>query len=254
MHNMRSILLAAIVAVVPACTTDIGGGAPIGGGGDDTGGGGGGGGGGGTTDTGRVAATVDQDTVTTELGQTVKLTYSLASMNGYAGTVTATPSVTDAGGAAVAGWTLTADHPSVTLAADGTAQIVLTVAIPTNDAELAPVVKLGLSDGTTNADIASTFTVMNQVTVMLDVAGSTNGLHTTWPAKNAPIHIKSGATVIFHNGDVVPHEIHSGGGIPHESGALAAGADYKIANVTSDASWYCHIHENGTDSRGVVVE
>ncbi|MEO8842285.1 MAG: hypothetical protein ABI704_11985 [Kofleriaceae bacterium] len=184
----------------------------------------------------------------------MKLTYSLASMNGYAGTVTATPSVTDAGGTAVAGWTLTADQPSVALVADGTAQIVLTVAIPTNDAELAPIVKLGLSDGTTDATVASTFTVMNQVTVMLDVAGSANSLHTTWPAKNAPLHIKSGATVIFHNGDVVPHEIHSGGGIPHESGPLAAGADYKIANVTSDASWYCHIHESGTDSRGVVVE
>jgi hypothetical protein len=252
---MRSILLAAIFAVAPACTTDIGGtpagGGGGGGGGDDTGGGGGGGG---TTDTGRISATVDMDAVTTELGQTVKLTYSLASMNGYAGTVTATPSVANAGGTAVAGWTLTPDQPSVALVADGTAQIVLTVAIPTNDAELAPIVKLGLSDGTTNATVSSNFTVMNQVTVMLDVAGSASGLHTTWPAKNAPLHIKSGATVIFHNSDVVAHEIHSGGGIPHESGSLAAGAEYKIANVTDDASWYCHDHESGADSRGVVVE
>jgi len=248
---MRSILLA-VLAVASACTVDIGGNGSTGGGGG--GGGGGDTGGSGTTDTGRVSATVDQDAVTTELGQTVKLTYALASMNGYAGTVTATPSVTNAGGTAVAGWTLTADQPTVNLAADGTAQIVLTVVIPTDDAELAPIIKLGLSDGTTTATVASSFTVMNQVTVMLDVAGSASGLHTTWPAKNAPLRIMSGATVIFHNGDIVAHEIHSGGGIPHESGSLAAGAEYKIANVTSDASWYCHDHESSTDSRGVIVE
>ena len=97
---MRSILLATLVAITPACSPDItvgpvrrhrrrvkrrraAGGTPAVA----------------TTvaasaNTGKVAVTVDQGTVTTGLGKTVALTYTIASQNGYAGTVTVTPSVT----------------------------------------------------------------------------------------------------------------------------------------------------------------
>ncbi len=244
---MRSILLASIAALAfPACVQDIsssGTGTGSDTGSDTTGTGETGGGG----STPSIAAAVDQSTVSTELGKTVKLTYTVTSENGYAGTVTATaPTMT--------GWTITATPASATLAAGGTTTIELDVAIPTDATDLAPSIALGLSDGTNSTSVASTFTVAKQLTVNLDAAGSANGTHVTWPAKNAPLKIRSGTVVIFHNADTVQHEIHAGGGIAHESGELQAGADYKTAPVTSDATWYCHNHEAGGDSRGVVVE
>jgi hypothetical protein len=34
---------------------------------------------------------------------------------------------------------------------------------------------------------------------------------------------------------------------------LQAGADYKTAPITTDAVWYCHLHEVSGDSRGVTI-
>ncbi|MEO8551925.1 MAG: hypothetical protein ABI678_18240, partial [Kofleriaceae bacterium] len=82
-----------------------------------------------------------------------------------------------------------------------------------------------------------------------------SGVHSDWPAKNAPIKIRAGTTVTFHNSDTIPHEIHSGGGIPHEGGALNPGMDYTKTNVTDDATWYCHIHGGDSGlSRLISVE
>ncbi|MEO8551789.1 MAG: hypothetical protein ABI678_17550, partial [Kofleriaceae bacterium] len=166
---MRSLLLATLLAVTPACLVgggditgnDTGGGSNNGGGGDN----GGGDTGGGTTNNGKVEVTVDQDAVTTQLGKTVTLTYTITSQNSYVGTVTVTPTVTNAGGTAVPDWTLTTDQASLTLAANGMATVVLTAKIPTDDVDLAPVVKLGISDGTTTAQVASNFTVANTLVI-----------------------------------------------------------------------------------------
>jgi hypothetical protein len=252
---MRSILFASIAALaIPACTQEIG----TGTGGDDTGGGSGGGGGGGggsgtgSADTGNVSMTVDQTTVSTALGMTTMLTYTAASMNGYTGTITVTPTVADAGGTAITGWTLTPDQTSVALTAGGTATIKLTAAVPTNEAELAPVVTMAFSDGTTSSKVTSDFTVANILTITLDAVGT--GVHATWPLKNDPIHILKGATVTFHNGDVIAHEIHSGGGIKHESGPLPAGMDYTTTDVQAEADWYCHDHEGGGNTRAILVD
>ena len=247
---MRSILFASIAALaIPACTQEIGTGA--GKGGDDTGGGSDTGGTG-SADTGKVSMTVDQTTVSTALGMTTTLTYTAASMNGYTGTITVTPSVADEGGIAIAGWTLTPDQTSVSLTADGTATIKLTAMVPTNEAELAPVVTMSFSDGTTSSKVTSNFTVANILTITLDAVGT--GVHATWPLKNDPIHIMKGATVTFHNGDVIAHEIHSGGGIKHESGPLPAGMDYTTTDVEAEADWYCHDHEGGGNTRAILVD
>lgn len=257
---MRSLLLATLIAITPACVAgDITDGTGTGGnnGGGNNGGGGDNGGGdngGGSASTGKVATTVDQTTVNTQLGQTVKLTYTLTSQNDYAGTVTVTPSVTDAGGTAVPGWTLTADQPSVALNANGTATVILTAKIPTDGMELAPRVKLGVSDGTTSSDVTSAFTIENRVIIDLAAVGMA-APHVDWPASNVVLKIRSGTAVTFHNSDTVAHEIHSGGGVPHESGALNPGQDYTTMNVTDDASWYCHAHEGSSGvNRKIMVE
>ena len=249
LHNMRSILFATIAALaIPACTQEIGGG-PTGG---DDGSGIGSDPGTGSADTGTIAMTVDQTTVSTALGLTTTLTYTATSMNGYAGNVTVTPSVANAGGTAVAGWTLTPSQTTLALAANGTATVTMDVMVPTNDAELAPVITMAFSDGTTSSKVTSNFTVANVLTITLDAVGT--GVHATWPLKNDPIHILKGATVTFHNGDTIAHEIHSGGGIKHESGPLPAGMDYTTTDVEAEADWYCHDHEGGGNTRAILVD
>jgi len=172
-----------------------------------------------------------------------------------ASSCTATPRITNAAQAAVTGWTLAPTPASVTLTDGSTAQVKMNVAVPTDDAELAPIIALDLSDGSSTATVSTDLSVKNQLTINLDAAGSASGTHTSWPAKNAPIKIRSGATVIFHNADTVVHRIHASGGIVHEPSDLAAGGDYNAGKVTSSATWYCHDHENATnDSRLVNVE
>jgi hypothetical protein len=254
---MRSILLAALIAaIVPACTTDITGDPGTGGTGGNggtggTGGTGGGGTGGGdngsgtgTADNGKVAVTVDQPAVSSDLGKTIALTYTVSSVSGYAGTVTVTPTITNAADGTVTGWTLTPSQASVTLTDGSMSTVTMNVMIPTDAMELMPIIKLDVSDGTSTAEVSSNFTIAKKVTIDLPPVGA--GTHTDWPAKNAPLKIRAGTTVTFHNSDTIAHEIHSGGGIPHEGGALNPGSDYTTTNVTDDATWYCHIH--GTDS------
>ena len=243
---MRSLLLVSIAALAfPACVQDISGGGTAAQG-SDTAGAGSGSGETGTGSTPSISAAVDQSSVTTDLGTTVKLTYTFASQNGYVGNVTLSPT-------AMTGWTFTATPSTVALTDGGTATAELTVTVPTAPASLTPSIALGINDGTNTTTVSSAFSIANQLTVNLDAAGATMATHTAWPAKNIPIRIHSGTVIIFHNADTVAHEIHAAGGILHEGGALQAGADYKTAPVTTAATWYCHLHEAGTDSRGVTI-
>ena len=245
--NMRRILLASISAFAfPACVQDISGGG-LGAQGSDTGSGDTG------SDTGTgatasMSAAVDRSTVSTELGKMVKLTYTFTSQNGFTGSLALTPPT-------ITGWTITANPSTVTLAASGTATAELDVMVPTDATELAPSVALGVNDGTNSTSVASAFTVANQLTIVLDAAGSAMGLHTSWPGQNAPTRIRSGTKIVFHNSDVVAHRIHSGGSITHEPSDLAPGADYIATDIQTTTSWYCHDHEGAAGvNRPVVVE
>lgn len=253
---MRSILLAILVAaVVPACTTDITG-EPGTGGGDMGGTGGTGGTGGGDTgggdngsgtgeaSNGKVVVTVDQPTVNSDLGKTIALTYTVSSMSGYAGTVTVTPTITNAANGTVTGWTLTPSQSSVALTDGSMSTVTMNVMIPTDTMELMPIIKFDVSDGTSTAEVTSNFTLARAVTIDLAPVGA--GTHTDWPAKNVPLKIRAGTTITFHNSDTIQHEIHGNAGIKHEGGPLNPGADYTVQNVTDDGTWYCHIH--GADS------
>ena len=266
---MRNTVLAGLLALaLPAClvgTGDIsgdpgaggggttgGGGGDQGGGGDTGGGGGGGTGGGGMTPTPKVAATVDQPTVSTELQTATTLNYTIVGSNGFAGAVTVTPSVVDAQGAAVTGWTLTADKTSVTLDANGTAQVAVKVMIPSDDVALTPTVKLDLASSAPAVTVDSAFTIKNQVTIAIDAGTGTSAPHSNLPLPNSRLTIHSGTKVIFHNADTIPHRIHADGGIAHEANDLAPGADY-VTTPSGDADWYCHDHESSAQARLVNV-
>ncbi len=263
---MRSFLLAGFVAVLlPACVvgtgeitdegtggdqsgTNTGGGADEGtGGGDGTGTGTGTG----TTSTPRIVATVDKTTVSSELGKTEKLMVTIQSMNGFTGTVNVTPSMLS-GATAMTGFTITPNPASVTLEDGASQQVELTVKIPTDAASLSPTLKVDLGGGATTASISSAFTVANQVTVNI-AAGTGMGNHLSLPATNAPIRIRQGTKIVFHNADGIQHVIHGNGGIPHENTAAGgAGTDYTVT-PSGDATWYCHSHEGSGMSRPVLI-
>jgi hypothetical protein len=201
----------------------------------------------------RVQASVDKTAVSTELGKTDKITVTVQSMGGFAGTVNVTPSVMT-GTTAVTGWTLTPNPVSVDLVDGSSATIELSVKIPTDTVALSPTVKVDLASGSTTASVSSAFTVANQLTINIPAGTGTTSLHTQLPSANTPIRIHQGAKIVFHNADTIQHVIHGDGGIPHENlGAGMPGTDYTVT-PSSDATWYCHDHEGGTQpNRPVLV-
>jgi hypothetical protein len=260
---MRSTLALGFVALLlPACL--VGTGDITGTGGDDTGGGGGGGAGGGggegsgegggnNTPTPRVTGSVDKTTVSTELGKTEMLTLTITSEDGFSGPVEINPSVV-ADLTPVTDWTLTATPPSVTLAAGESQTVQLAVKIPTNTASLTPTLNIDLGSSAEAFAMTSAFTVANQYTIEI-AAGTGTGAHSSLPNPNAPIKLRTGAKLVFHNGDTVQHVIHSDGmGFPHENtGAGQAGTDY-IVTPRQSGTWYCHNHEGGGLARPVLVQ
>jgi hypothetical protein len=263
---MRSTLLAGFVALLlPACLVGSGDITGIGdddgtAGDDGTGGGGGTGGGdgdgtggGGTQATPRIQGQVDKTAVSTQLGKIETLSVTVMSMDGFAGTVNVTPSLLNGTTALTTGWNVTANPASVDLAAGGSATVQLSVKIPTDAAALTPTLKVDLAGGSATASVDSAFTIAKVLEIDIDAGTGTAGPHTKLPAPNAPIRVRSGTHLVFHNGDSIQHVIHGDGGIPHENtGAGGAGTDYKVT-VTNDATWYCHNHEGSGTARPVLI-
>lgn len=256
---MRITLAAGLIALlVPACIVGPG---EISGVGDDemeeggeTGGGtgGGNGGGSGTTATPRVVATVDKATMPTELGKTELLTLTLTSENGFTGSVPIMASMTD-GATALSGFTMTATPATVDLAAGGTATVSISVKIPTDAAALATQLKLDLG-GSAPTSVTSSLAITNKLTINIP-AGTGAGAHSGLPAVNAPIKLRPGAMVVFHNSDNMQHVVHASGGIAHEN-TTAGGmpnSDYEVT-PNGDATWYCHSHEGSGQSRIINLQ
>jgi hypothetical protein len=263
---MRSHLLAGFVALLlPACLVGSGDITGIGdddgtgngdgtGGGDGMGGGDGNGSGDGTQTTPRIQGSVDKTAVSTELGKTETVTVTVTSMDGFAGSVNVTPSLLNGTTpVTAAGWTVTANPTSVNLTAGGTATVQLSVKIPTDAAALTPTLKVDLAGGAATAAVDSAFTIAKILTLDIEAGTGTGAPHTKLPAPNAPIRIRTGTQLIFHNSDTIQHVIHGDGGIPHENTALGgAGTDYKVT-VSNDATWYCHNHEGSGVARPVLI-
>jgi hypothetical protein len=246
----------AFVLLLPACIVGSG---EIDDVGDDQGGGGGGGGGGGsgngsgTQPTPHITASVDKTSVSTELGKTETLALTINSVDGFTGPVSVTAAVMD-GTTTVSGWTLTATPPSVDLAVDASATVMLQVKIPTDTAALAPTLDIDLASTAEPVSVSSAFTVAKQVTIEIPANTGNTSIHAGLPPANSPIRIRSGTKIIFHNSDDIQHVIHANGGINHENLALGQpGTDY-VATPTDNATWYCHDHEGGSNiNRPILI-
>lgn len=246
---MRTALLAGLIALLfPACLAN-----------EITGIGGeeeeeeemGSGSGSGSGATPRIVTSVDKTTVNTELGKTETVIVTITGENGFSGNVTVTPSLLD-GTTALTGFDLTATPQSVDLAADGTATVTVQIKVPTDPAVLAPTLKIDLG-GASTATVSSSLAITNKLTIDIP-AGTGTAAHTGLPAINAPINLRSGAQVVWHNSDNMQHVIHAVSGFTHEdqtNGGMPNG-DFMIT-VTDTARWYCHDHEAGGQTRALNV-
>jgi cysteine-rich repeat protein len=202
MRNMRTPLLAGLIAVLlPACTDGI---TDVGGGGDDTGGGASCGNAaiesGETCDDGnttsgdgcsatcatessspRVTVTVDKPTLSTELMTTNKLTLTVTGSGGFAGDVTLAATAVDGSNAPLAAWTVSLDKPTVTLTANGTATAVATLTIPSENKGLTGAVKIDATSSADPASVMSAVTAANQVTFAVTQIGAQCAYPTTQP-------------------------------------------------------------------------
>lgn len=248
---MRMSFAACLFGLVVGCTGVVD--SQNGGGGDDDTNTGVDAGGGSQTDAApiaqpKLAATLDKSTVATAIGETVTLSVVLTGSDGFEGAVTLTPTVTDAGGTAITGWTMTQTPTATTLTKNGTATVQIAVMIPSDTASLAANVNVAITaTGVTVAPLTSAFTVANTFTVHIK-AGTGTGATNHNDIFPQLLKLKTGATLIFQNDDTIVHRIHADGGFAHEPNDLQPGSQYKVV-PTGNATFYCHDHDPGDQER-----
>lgn len=272
-RNMRSTLLAVLVAaLIPACIVGTGdvtgsgsGSNPAGGGGGGgTGGGGGGGtggggGGGSSMPTPMVGITADTPSLTSDLGVQNVINLTVSGSMGFAGDVSLTAAVVDAGGSRMTDWVATLDTATVTLPQDGSQTVKLTVSAPGDVANLnGKIVVTGTSTAADAvANISATLKPQLDVMFLLDPNDSTK---CAYPAGvNQAYHLKVGRTIAVYNPSaslgMIVHVDSGISGFPHESTSppgTAPGAAYMgtVTAAGTSGSFYCHSGIGGTLSDG----
>jgi hypothetical protein len=270
---MRTPLLATVLGLSLAGCLTIGdsGSASTGGGGDDdtgtnnTGSGGSGSNQGSNTSNPSVDATVDRATVPTELGKSEVVTLSLTSVGSFAGNVTVAPSLVDGTGAALTTGGLTVTGPAtVALTANGTANAMYTVKIPTDatGTQLTADLKLDVTSPAGTKSYTSAFTIspIYSITYAAGLAANV-GAH---PLTALKFSVKVGAKISLHNADGGEHITHGDGPFPHESTTQGvggvAGNTYVIdtSKISADqigktGNIGCHTHTSATYAKVTLV-
>ena len=195
----------------------------------------------------KLNVTVDKPTVSTELNTDTMITVTLTGQGGFGETVNLVGNVFDAAGAALPGWTVTFNNPSVAVPVDGTAMVVATVHVPSVNSGLVGTAKINVTStlGTTTAE--SAFTALNQVSFDIRNTGAqcANDFNLT------PVSVKVGTKVRFVNkfstaGSLVTVHVQGGdaSGVGHEPDpghAVNTAYEKTITAVGGGTfTWYCH--------------
>lgn len=198
-------------------------------------------------ETKKLNVTVDKPTINTELNTDTMITVTLTGEMGFGGeAVNLTGSVVDAGGAALAGWTVTFNNASVTVPVDGTATAVATVHVPSVNSGLAGTVKINAASSLGMQTTESAVTALNQVS--FDIRN--NGAQCANDFNLTPVSVKVGTKVRFVNkfataGSLVTVHVQDGGalGVPHEPDpghAVDTAYERTITAAGGTFTWYCH--------------
>ncbi len=197
----------------------------------------------------RLDVSLDQTSLTTELGTKTMFTITLTPSNGFSGNVDLVSSVLDANGP-IAGWKLDVDTQTVTVG-PGTAVAHATLTLPTKNVGLAGTVKITANSaamtGTRSATAA--VTVLNRYTIAISTATIDGSIQCVYPPAGA-VSLTIGTTVRFLNASADTNiNIHFEGnanGCPHQDvggpGAPPGGTyECTLSGGPGDPlPWYCH--------------
>lgn len=206
-----------------------------------------------------VAVTADRGAIATELATSNTLTLTLTSRGGFAGAATLAAKALDGAGAPINGWTLALDKPTIDLAADGTATVVATLAIPSSINTLSGVVKIDATTSLGTITVQSNVTVAKQITYAMRLSGT----KCAYPvAPGSTTTISQGTKVRWVNNDAANRiTIHMGAvggtaimGFSHEPdpGMAPNGGVFEqtAQSATGAIDWYCH---NRDSSQGITL-
>ena len=264
---MRSFLLASIAALAfPACVQDISGGGP--GGGSDTGPACGNGvveagevcddgnanNGDGcssscqteNTTVPRVVVSVDNATVTSDLGVQTNVVVTATSEMGFTGAVTlaATSDVAD--------WKAALSTTSLTLSAGGTATAMLSIRAMGDTAGLTGNVKITAADSGPASDVSVAAAFNPVLDVIFRDVGGVATYDTDFIGPPKPYKLKAGRGIKVMNGSATASlTVHVDAGImgfPHEGPQTAPGGAYSGTTVAADAGKTVgfYTHNGGT--------
>ena len=221
-----------------------GGGDPSGtGSGSNTGSGTGSGSGSGMTPTPNLDVSLDKPTISAELLSSSMVTVTLHASGGFSGSVGVTATAVDAGSVAIPGWTVTLDKSTVDIAADGSANVVATVKIPSDSAVATGTLKVDTTSSLGPVSHTAAVNVTKQLTVNLTL----NGANCVYPAAMVgTVKVANGTKIRWVNGDAAANltvHISAGiGGLNHEQGATPPAGVYEqtVSATSGTTDWYCH--------------
>lgn len=204
-----------------------------------------------------LTSSIDKETVSSELGQTVTLALTLTSIDGFTGPVQVTPTIT-AAGTPLAGLTV-AGPTSIDVAAGASVPTQYQVVIPTNFTgnDIAAEIRFDLNAAVEVQDRASALSLAAVYTVAI-AAGTGTDL-----AKHSSgaITVKRGAKIRFKNNDTVQHITHGGPVYPHETinaATGAPGATYEVLTQalapSTNGRLGCHNHQADATYINFVLE
>jgi hypothetical protein len=253
---MRTSLLAVLLGLSMAACIGAAPGDPSGGGGGTGGGGGGGGGGIDPTPDAppvavpvpAVAVTVDQPTITSNLGVSNKILVTVTGSMGFSGPVNLAVSAVDGTGSAMADWVPTIDNATVTLTENGTATANVTFKLAGDVAQLAGSIKIAATSTADEADATTAVTENPVFQVVFD--DNASGVCQYTGSLNTTFNLKLGRALWVVNGSqgahgLITHVDPGGvGGMSHQNingTPTAVGDAYKETPTnTGTADFYCH--------------
>jgi plastocyanin len=186
-----------------------------------------------------VALSIDPAASTIDLGQSATFTATLSS-TGFAG-----PATVELTGAS-ADWVVNIQPAQVQLTPGGSAQVSVTIDVPTNSLAGVAALQLSASTDLGSEQASASLTVQNQVTVNI-AAGSGGGNH----GLPSSISLRNGTPLVIVNADGTTHQIHAPD--PYHSGAIGSAQSYTVNFAPGSREIYCHIHGAGSGVTSVGV-
>lgn len=196
-----------------------------------------------------VALAVSPANATTTLGTETTFTVTVTASH-FSGPVTL------AATGAPAGWAVTVQPTSVTLADGGSATATVKVRVPSNGtpAPTGQALAIAATGAAVSASGDAALTVTNDYLVGVGQVGG--GTH--WGAMNGgTIRIKAGTRLHIRNDDTIAHRIHTGGGVggfDHQGTSMGPGGSFDVTPTDGSDIFYCHDHGQGTGQVNLVIE